>query len=235
MIFLRFTMNYARFSHLFTKKKKNCTMRHYSFESLVLQKTPWTCFSLTRGSFFFLTTDQSTEGDVGLGRLLAGGGDMEGRRGLPAVERSCRRLQPRWIWPVAPGPARSRSGRPEAERRRHGAAQERLRVVDTRRGKRCAGWEGSEHDGALRRACEGGGGWRRSGGSSSSSSTRPRRSASSGGPSRERERCEQGRRAGCSGFLHRLDDAWARGGEWSQREGATRRVGAEPVGPCCCF
>jgi hypothetical protein len=37
-----------------------------------------------------------------------------------------------------------------------GVDMERLRVVDTGRGKRCAGWEGSEHDGALRRACEGG-------------------------------------------------------------------------------
>jgi hypothetical protein len=34
-------MNYARFSHLFTKKKKNCTMQHYSFESHTSQKGPW--------------------------------------------------------------------------------------------------------------------------------------------------------------------------------------------------
>jgi hypothetical protein len=50
---------------------------------------------------------------------------------------------------------------------------------------------------------------------------------------RGRERFERGRRAGCSGLLHRLDDAWVQGGEWSQREGATRRTGAERVGHCC--
>jgi hypothetical protein len=46
-------------------------MRHYLFESLVLQKTLWTCFSLTRGSFFFFffTMDIETDGPVDFGDL----------------------------------------------------------------------------------------------------------------------------------------------------------------------